>query len=205
MAGAILCKFFSGGSEIRNLGRYLRRKTTATFQPHFIITEHSRVPMGEEIVAISQRVTSYMVEQADFRLADVTISVSGEHAMTNIDLSVVSGHRFPISGFPRALMQKPPPRKLRLRDFSCFVLQLLISYFLRTVNTSLLKKKSEPIVPPRPESTASADHSSEEDQNLVSDDELEFRGQSFTYQASSTLRRPDMLSQRAESSIDSED
>lgn len=123
MAGAILCKFFSGGSEIRNLGRYLRRKTTATFQPHFIITENSIVPMGEEIVvAISQRMTSYMVEQADFRLADdVIINVPGEHAMTNIDLSVVSGHRFPISGFPRALMQKSSPiRKLLflLRDFS---------------------------------------------------------------------------------------
>lgn len=119
MAGAILCKFLSGESEIRNLGRYLRGKTTASFQPHFIITEHSGFPMGEETVAISQRVTSSMVEQADFRLADVTISVSGEHAMTNIDLSVVSGHRFPISGFPRALMQKSPPiRKLILKDFS---------------------------------------------------------------------------------------
>lgn len=74
----------------------------------------------------------------------------------------------------------------------------------------MLKEKSEPIVPARPESIASYDHSSEEeeDQNLVSDDdddELEFRGQSFGYQASSTLKRPNMMSLRAESSIDSED
>lgn len=60
-------------------------------------------------------------------------------------------------------------------------------------------------MPRRPESIASADYSSEEDQNLISDDELELRGQSSSYQASSILRRPDMLSQGAESSIDSED
>ena len=69
----------------------------------------------------------------------------------------------------------------------------------------MLKEQSEPIVPPRAESTASYDHSSEEDQNLVSDDELEFRGQRSSYQAaSSTLRRSDMMPLRPESSIDSE-
>lgn len=175
--------------------------------------------MGEEIVLISQRVTSYMVDRADFRLSDVTINVSGEHAMTNIDLCVVSGYRFPISGFPRALMQKSSPiRKLIferfLFGFVFFQLRIIILFFLRTVNTSLLKEKSEPSVPPGPGSTASAGQSSGEDKNLVSDDdddddndeeELEFRGQSSSYQASSTLRRPDMLSLLTESSIDSED
>lgn len=62
-------------------------------------------------------------------------------------------------------------------------------------------------MPARPESSTSADNSSGEDQNLVSDDdELEFRGQSSSYQAPpSTLRRPDMWSMRTECSIDSED
>lgn len=95
----------------------MRGSTTVNFQPHFIITEHSRVSVGEGIVAISQHITSYMVEQADFRLADINIHVSGEHTMTNIDLSVVFGHRFPISGFLRALMQNSPPIvKLLLRE-----------------------------------------------------------------------------------------
>lgn len=82
------------------------------------------------------------------------------------------------------------------------------------MNTSLLKQQSGQLVPPtRSESTASAaaHHTSEEeeeDQYFVSDnddDELEFRGQSSSYQASSILRRPGMFSLRAESSIDSED
>ena len=75
-----------------------------------------------------------------------------------------------------------------------------------------------PPPPPGPESPTSpaAHHSSEEeeeededeeeDQHIVSDyDELEFRGQRSSYQASSILRRPDMFSLQAESSIDSED
>lgn len=87
--------------------------------------------MEEEVITISQQVTSHMVEQADFRLAtDVTINVSGEHAMTNIDLSVLDGQRFPISGFPRALMQKSPPiRKFDiLRNFFS-LLGLLFVFF----------------------------------------------------------------------------
>ena len=47
-------------------------------------------------------------EQADFRL-EIIINVLGEQVITDIDLSVVSGHTFLISGFPRALMQKPSP------------------------------------------------------------------------------------------------
>lgn len=81
-------------------------------------------------IEISQRIISYMIEQADFRLEDITINVSGEHVVTDISLSIVSGHRFPISGFPRALMQKPPANRRLFREISlCCVLQLLISYF----------------------------------------------------------------------------
>ena len=94
----------------------------------------------EGVIAISQNVTSHMVEQADFRLAgDVTINVSGEHAITNIDLSVVPGQRYPISGFPRALMQKSPPIGKSddiLRDFLIF-----FSFF--TSYSSYLKKKKK--------------------------------------------------------------
>lgn len=118
ITGTILCKFFSGKLEIRNLGRYLRDRMTSSSRPHFIITENFRVPL-EEKIKISRDIISYMIEEASFRLADITINISGEDVMTNIDLSVVSGHRFPISGFPRALMEKPPPIcKLILRDFS---------------------------------------------------------------------------------------
>lgn len=84
------------------------------------------------------------------------------------------------------------------------------------MNTSLLKQQSGQLVTPtRSESTASAaaHHTSkeeEEDQYFVSDDdddddELEFRGQSSSYQASTILRSPGMFSLHAETSIDSED
>ena len=117
--GTILCKFFSGELEIRNLGRYLRDRMRSSFGPHFIITENFRVPSEEKKIKISRDIISNMTEEASFRLADITINISGEDVMTNIDLSVVSGHRFPISGFPRALMEKPSPIcKLILRYFS---------------------------------------------------------------------------------------
>ena len=128
ITGAILCKFCSGESDVRNLGRYLRDKTTSSFQPHFIISEHSRSLTEEKRIEIPQRVISFMIEQADFRLENIIINVPGEQVITDIDLSVVSGHTFPISGFPRALMQKSSPIRKLCREISlCPVLQLLIS------------------------------------------------------------------------------
>lgn len=121
MIGEILCKFCSGELEIRNLGRYLRDKTTSSFQPHFIIAERSRLPTEDTKIEISQRTISYMIEQADFRLGDITINVSGEHMITDISLSILSGHSFPISGFPRALMQRPPPNRRLFREISLFL------------------------------------------------------------------------------------
>lgn len=201
MTGTIHCKFFSGESEIRNLGRYLQDKMRSSFRPHFIITDNSNVPTEERKIKISRSTTSYMMEQGSFRLADITINVSAENVITNIDLSVVSGHRFPISGFPRALMQQPPPIcKLILRNFSCLCPSTTYIMILRIVHTSLLKEKNNPMVPPGPgdhDSDHFSDrfsaHSSEEDRDLVSDDEQESRGRSSRYQASSTVRRPDMV------------
>lgn len=119
--GAILCKFCSGESEIRHLGRYLRDKTTASFQPHFTIAEDSRSTTEKKKIEISQRIISHMTKQADFRLDDIIINVSGEEVITDIDLSIVSGHKFPISGFPRALLQKSPKSR-RLFKRHLFVL-----------------------------------------------------------------------------------
>lgn len=103
-------------------------------------------------------------------------------------------------------MQKPSPiRKLIVRDFSWLCSSTAYIILLRTVHTFLLKEKNEPIVPSRPESPISSDYSSEEDQDLATDNEPEFRDESSRYQASPTLRRPNILSLHAESGRNSED
>lgn len=195
----------------------MQDKTTSSFQPHFIIAEHSSLPMEGINIEISQRIISYMIEQANFRLADITINVSGEHMITDINLSVVSGHRFPISGFPRALIQIPPPIRRLFREISLCVFFNCLYHTLTTVKSALLKENNEATAPAGPEASTlavtsnlseadhSSDYSSVEGQTLVSDDELKFKSRNSPYQAFSTLRRPDMVPQHAEFSSDGEE
>jgi hypothetical protein len=108
--GKILCRFPPGSEEIRHLGRYLQYKTTAFFQPYFLIEGPGSKPTQRNL-DISQNIITQMINNAEFSLNEIYISVVGEQVATSIEIALTANHKYSISGFPRALMLEPPVRR----------------------------------------------------------------------------------------------
>jgi hypothetical protein len=106
--GRIKCRFADGTPDLRELGNFLGRYQTATFQPFFRIQEKHL-----ESAAVSKVITpetiSSMISMATFRMPLIDITLSEKNGPTTIALGLRDHFSrcediIPISGFPRVLL-----------------------------------------------------------------------------------------------------
>ena len=104
-AGEIKCRFPNNYKEIREMGEYLKDKTTERFEPYFRIYEQGSHSEAQRI-PVKVDVIMKMITTASFSVGEVRIPDTGEATIIAISLSLIDGEELPISGFPRALFAK---------------------------------------------------------------------------------------------------
>ena len=119
--GTIHCRFEDGSSEISALGKILEERTTEGFEPYFLIKPDAESMDASSVLSITPEIMRSMSESGIFTLPNVQITLGEDIKSTTINL-FLTGHDglepdgFPISGFPRALVEgsaasKPNPRR----------------------------------------------------------------------------------------------
>ncbi|EWY81854.1 hypothetical protein FOYG_16063 [Fusarium oxysporum NRRL 32931] len=118
--GRILCKFVDRSDDLKALGRFLQAQVSGSFEPYFTIQEQG-YPSNEITVLLSEDTINTMCVRGNFELDVIEFRANKEFSPIHMSLclednssSGSSNRSFPISGFPRELVdehRKPgPPR-----------------------------------------------------------------------------------------------
>ncbi len=99
-AGYILCRLPNETSDLANLGKLIREKSS--LMPQFIIRETETVSIPQQI-GIGPKITGEMILDRQFRMPPVTIVMSTKTAQIEIALHMEGDEGHAISGFPRVL------------------------------------------------------------------------------------------------------
>ena len=93
---------------IRELGMFIKRaQGSLQSQPYFVIQEQYRESAAKRIL-IDPGVLEGMIRSYSFKMSKFAITVSNHLALSEIFLCVQSEEMYPISGFPRVLLQEEP-------------------------------------------------------------------------------------------------
>ncbi|KAF9892309.1 hypothetical protein FE257_002086 [Aspergillus nanangensis] len=127
LKGNILCRFPPGSEQIQYLGENLRLRAKTMFnsgnddhQPYFAIHEKRR-ERDRRIYVIEHSTISAMIHRRPFSLGKIDIRLSGQMAETEIYLCLdgdrTTPTKYPISGFPRCLLEDELPTSAKTRFF----------------------------------------------------------------------------------------
>ncbi|KAF2128735.1 hypothetical protein P153DRAFT_340903 [Dothidotthia symphoricarpi CBS 119687] len=120
--GQLCCRFEDGSDYLRELGEYFRKQQTGPFfRPYFEIESDRAL----DAVPISRAEVSDMCDLAQFSVEVPDISARRKDADITISLYLCSPHlkcsKYPISGFPRAIMQDIQIKREYLRWYALLV------------------------------------------------------------------------------------
>ncbi|KAK2668159.1 hypothetical protein RAB80_015539 [Fusarium oxysporum f. sp. vasinfectum] len=118
--GRILCRFVDRSDDLKTLGKFLQAQVSGSFEPYFTIQEQG-YPSNEITVLLSEDTINTMCVRGNFELDVIEFRANKEFSPIHMSLclednssSGSSNRSFPISGFPRELVdehRKPePPR-----------------------------------------------------------------------------------------------
>ena len=102
--GHILCRLPPESREISELGRFMKDKIQAGNKAYFVIQEEYRGQHAKQL-HIEPDVIDRMIKGQRFSMEKAEIELSSKIATTEILLCLAVGKRFPISRFPRSLLQ----------------------------------------------------------------------------------------------------
>lgn len=99
---------------MKELGKYLRRKSDEICSPFFIIQEQGTKAEKAQKLFLSRDIIEDMISYGRFNLVRVKISLRNKLASTEISLWLDRNECFPISGFPKALFQEDKQTSYKL-------------------------------------------------------------------------------------------
>ena len=116
ITGNIVCRFAPGSEEIRALGEAFRKRSTdaynlnyAAHEPYFMLMERRREKDAQQ-VSIATHTLDKMIRDGHFSMGQITLTLSDRMAESEIMLcfSDQPGRPtyYPISGFPRCLLEE---------------------------------------------------------------------------------------------------
>ena len=103
-AGNIHCRLLEDSSEISELGKLLRNKMQFDHDLYFIIQEEHRGRCAKEI-CITTEVIERMIRKRQFKMSPIDVKLTNQLAITEILLHFGPQDKYPLSRFPRSLLQ----------------------------------------------------------------------------------------------------
>lgn len=103
-SGNIHCRLLEDSQEISELGKLLRHKMQPCNDLFFVIQEEHRGRYAKQ-VCITSDVIERMVRKCQFKMSNVRVELSNQLATTEILLNFGTQDIYPISRFPRSLLQ----------------------------------------------------------------------------------------------------
>ncbi|KAE9377253.1 hypothetical protein N431DRAFT_542623 [Stipitochalara longipes BDJ] len=116
-SGMFLCRFETGTTEVRELGRYLKGRQERDFQPHFLIRDAG--DKSECRIMLTPEKLNTMIDRGVFDLGQQDIKISSRQTSTTVSLSFAEYEQdqqelYCISGFPRTLVIEDSAREEQL-------------------------------------------------------------------------------------------
>jgi hypothetical protein len=147
--GTICCRFAKGSDYLRNIGHIMQKHQLQSFQPYFRIREVMHEETAQRI-DISPAVIEKMTKFAHFDIGSIAIPVSLQMGLISIELHLTDDRRinYPISGFPRSLVNEEPLKK----TCKCLTGSIATQVMLNTVASPV-----SPELPPRPKISTKRD------------------------------------------------
>ncbi|OBW63936.1 MAG: Uncharacterized protein AUREO_059980 [Aureobasidium pullulans] len=106
---------FEGSSNLKALGEFLKKRSSVSFMPYFVIQETSRCTSHRNVkVELTDKMLSRLVTYGMLRIPHIDVEVSGSMASTTIALVLAEDTQgaacqgYLLSGFPRTLVQEMP-------------------------------------------------------------------------------------------------
>ena len=103
-AGNIHCRLLEDSKEISELGRFLQNKLRSGHDLFFIIQEEHRGRYAKQ-ACITTDVIERMVRECQFKMSSIRVELTNQLATTEILLHFGVNNVYPISRFPRSLLQ----------------------------------------------------------------------------------------------------
>jgi predicted acylesterase/phospholipase RssA len=91
--------------EVSDVGKILRSRVKNAQRPHFIVQEEYAGAGKVEKIPISRDVLERMIREYSFRMNRIQITLSSKVAITEMSLRLDDDSCYPLSGFPRSLLQ----------------------------------------------------------------------------------------------------
>ena len=104
MTGQIHCRLLPDTKELSELGKLLKEKLRNYKDLYFIIQEQHRGQQAKQITVTSELIER-MVWKRQFKSANIDVKLSDKIAITEMYLCFGAEGSFPISRFPRSLLQ----------------------------------------------------------------------------------------------------
>jgi hypothetical protein len=108
LSGTLACRFKYGSTQLRALGRILKDRTTADFEPYILIKPDASSKYRSKTIRFTKEIVRVMIERGIFALPAVSIPLQDESKETTLNLFLGPNDKlgpdgFPISGFPDVL------------------------------------------------------------------------------------------------------
>jgi patatin-like phospholipase/acyl hydrolase len=108
LSGTLACRFKYGSTQLRALGRILKDRTTADFEPYILIKPDASSKYRSKTIRFTKEIVRVMIERGIFALPAVSIPLQDESKETTLNLFLSPNDKlepdgFPISGFPDVL------------------------------------------------------------------------------------------------------
>jgi hypothetical protein len=101
LVGYIFCRIPSDTREISELGKLIRDRGS----PFFLIQEEGSTPGTLQQIELTPDIISAMIQEQKFHMRKINVRLHNKLAATEIFLYLNEGESYPISGFPRSLLQ----------------------------------------------------------------------------------------------------
>lgn len=98
------------------LGKFFKRKAVEGTRPYFLFTEQGRTGLMANSQELTIDTIERMTHSGQFELARAQVRVSSKLAFSEIILSFGGGDAYPISGFPRSLIDGEKQTRMSSRS-----------------------------------------------------------------------------------------
>jgi patatin-like phospholipase/acyl hydrolase len=160
LSGTLACRFKYGSTQLRALGRILKDRTTADFEPYILIKPDASSKYRSKTIRFTKEIVRVMIERGIFALPAVSIPLQDESKETTLNLFLSPNDKlepdgFPISGFPDVLdnqltRQQSKPTTLTPRSRQRAFSEQPLDPAGQTRRSGLLSRvKSTSAVPPK--------------------------------------------------------
>jgi len=101
MPGRIYCRFAEGSLELQELGKLIREKTNHDREPYFAVRSGSKKPPETHML---DPAFIHDMTRGKFAAPLLTIEIENKLSETEMHFSLTPEYNYPISGFPRCLI-----------------------------------------------------------------------------------------------------